>query len=193
MLGPSGRLASWWTSPVENEVLYLPMIYPLFPLGNGEIDFDEFLTLMTSTERYLEDLRGKCTASKTNNTLLHHIIYLVCDPLCRGNQRWTERECALLSSDQVHEEVGTLFTLWNWEVADIQLLWSWSPQVAIIGADLILWASHHQHPFPIWHWLYGGARGELVENKAQWWIQEGFHGFHGTPLSQESTADCVVR
>lgn len=27
--------------------------------GNGEIDFTEFLTLMTSTERYLETLRGE--------------------------------------------------------------------------------------------------------------------------------------
>lgn len=27
--------------------------------GNGEIDFEEFLTLMTSTEKFLENLRGK--------------------------------------------------------------------------------------------------------------------------------------
>ncbi len=33
---------------------------PLFlAIGNGEIDFTEFLTLMTSTERYLETLRGE--------------------------------------------------------------------------------------------------------------------------------------
>ena len=29
--------------------------------GNGEIDFEEFLALMTSTEKYLEALGGKCT------------------------------------------------------------------------------------------------------------------------------------
>ena len=28
-------------------------------IGNGEIDFEEFLTLMTSTEKFLENLRGK--------------------------------------------------------------------------------------------------------------------------------------
>ena len=27
--------------------------------GNGEIDFEEFLSLMTSTEKYLATLRGK--------------------------------------------------------------------------------------------------------------------------------------
>ena len=27
--------------------------------GNGEIDFTEFLSLMTSTEKYLETLRGE--------------------------------------------------------------------------------------------------------------------------------------
>lgn len=26
--------------------------------GNGEIDFEEFLTLMTSTEKFLENIRG---------------------------------------------------------------------------------------------------------------------------------------
>ena len=31
-------------------------MYPAF-LGNGEIDFDEFLALMTSTEKYLETVR----------------------------------------------------------------------------------------------------------------------------------------
>ena len=34
--------------------------------GNGEIDFEEFLTLMTSTEKFLENLRGEQCISLNN-------------------------------------------------------------------------------------------------------------------------------
>lgn len=35
-------------------------------IGNGEIDFEEFLTLMTSTEKYLEALEGVGRLSDTH-------------------------------------------------------------------------------------------------------------------------------
>ena len=47
------------TKMVSSFFLYRSRNYPLlFLSGNGEIDFEEFLTLMTSTEKFLENLRG---------------------------------------------------------------------------------------------------------------------------------------
>lgn len=59
------------------------MIYFIIA-GNGEIDFDEFLTLMTSTEKFLENLRGKslltasCKLLGENSLLSQSVHALSC-------------------------------------------------------------------------------------------------------------------
>lgn len=50
-------------------------IVNLFHTGNGEIDFEEFLTLMTSTEKYLEGLRGKF-GGMAAQTMRHKVCIL---------------------------------------------------------------------------------------------------------------------
>lgn len=46
-------------------------------LGNGEIDFEEFLTLMTSTEKFLENLRGKPILLQMHAIVKARIYHLI--------------------------------------------------------------------------------------------------------------------
>ena len=70
------------------------LTYFLFHTGNGEIDFEEFLTLMTSTEKYLEGLRGKliCRNDCTNHAAYSmYTVQLLFDLCMFPNYRWAQR------------------------------------------------------------------------------------------------------
>ena len=60
VIDEDGMALDWFLNVlILGHVNYNIEIITLFSAsGNGEIDFEEFLTLMTSTEKFLENLRG---------------------------------------------------------------------------------------------------------------------------------------
>ena len=88
----------------------LPLITD-YVIGNGEVDFEEFLALMTSTEKYLEALGGELDAVLMDA----HACIL---PLTAGifserfwDRQGAEREPSLLCFDKVHEEISSLVSI----------------------------------------------------------------------------------
>ena len=67
------------------------LTYFLFHTGNGEIDFEEFLTLMTSTEKYLEGLRGKFAGMTAQTAYSAYTVQLLFDLCMFPNYRWAQR------------------------------------------------------------------------------------------------------